>query len=341
MPVYLRTITTRASANHSVTDQVTVWTTVHNALIALGLTQTEDTGQYASFVGSVVNTAPIERGYRVYKMTDSLGDLYIRVGFWSGFNCMAAISMDIGYATDGAGVIVDGVGASAGNTTYGFTYASSSSYFYPTGTFCAVRGDGFLFVSLADGGMNCYPGGDASSRFSHAGLGTRGSFGWAAVGRQTDEAGALLSDKLVAVGGGVPVGISTTTSNLGMQYTSTPPQSYLTAKQAGQGVRQTITPAALVCMETARTRSGNPAVGRVYADYPDTGPLPIRWLGAMPTENATPQDTVELALVGATAKKYRHACASGYPAFAQFSNTSGLGTGRYLAPMVEDDGVMV
>lgn len=342
MPVYQRPVTIRAGSSYGAADQVVMWTMVHNALLALGLTQTADTGQWATMIGNVNNTVQELRGYRVYKMTDSLGDLYVRVEFWSGFNAMASIKLTIGFATDGAGNVVNGVSASAGNLVTAWTStALTSSYFRTTGTFTAIRGDGFLFINLSDGGIIHTTGLVAGGRYAHPGISTDGGFGWASVGRPTDGLGVLQANKLAAIGGGNPSTVSTTAGNLGIGYTSLPSQDFMASRVVGQAERNSAYSAALVCQETALLRNNNPVVGRVYADYPDTGPLPLRWMGAMPTQNAAPHDTIEVALLGTTPKIYRHCSASGYPAFTPFVYSTALGSGRYLVPIVEDDGVTV
>lgn len=81
------------------------WTqAIHNALLAVGLVQTTDTGQVSFATASRAAGAQ----YAVYRFSDSLqstAPVYLRVGYGTGSTTNAQIVLSLGTGTNGAGTL--------------------------------------------------------------------------------------------------------------------------------------------------------------------------------------------------------------------------------------------
>lgn len=133
-------------------------------LIALGLEQTADTGQLADFTDTLTHTASAVNtvyGYRLYKFTDSLGSIYLKVGFGTRFSTLGGdtwfppfFALSIGTGTDGAGNLVN----ATPSRNYPYIPPTGSSSLTPT-TLCyagmrtsyGYAGEGLMWVAMKVG----------------------------------------------------------------------------------------------------------------------------------------------------------------------------------------------
>ena len=107
-----------------------VFTSIHNAFIALGFVQTSDTGQLnISSPGAYNTTALFDYGYTVYRFDDaaqSTFPIFFRID-WMNQNTSSTASfqfqLHIGTASDGAGVIT----AAGGTTVSGYNVLRDSN----------------------------------------------------------------------------------------------------------------------------------------------------------------------------------------------------------------------
>lgn len=127
-------------------------TTTHDNLIAAGLIQTLDTGQYTSLTGATATTHGQFIGYRIYELNDSYSatvPVYIRFDFniWNassgGVFRFGVIAVTVGFATNGLGVISNSQLKKVLKTFS--TNTSSTPTLNPNTRTISIKGDDFLF----------------------------------------------------------------------------------------------------------------------------------------------------------------------------------------------------
>ena len=115
----------------------------HDALIAVGLVQTSDTGQVDLNAVAVLPTASTTVGYIIYRFNDTMqatAPLFLRIEYKVGASSRARIDFQVGTSTDGAGTL-NGFAAVAN------LVLASNADSNPYSTFVAA-GDGYLAASL-------------------------------------------------------------------------------------------------------------------------------------------------------------------------------------------------
>lgn len=159
-------LTTGDTAAAMGADRQAIFQELHDALIAIGLVQTSDTGQLADFSGvtsDIPGRTDVYYGFRIYRFNDSLqseSPVFLRVQF----ECRGGTSayswdipnfgLRIGSGTDGAGNLIN-----ASTIRRAPNYRASSSSGTPssmayTGNLqsYAYHGEGLLWVMLKGGG---------------------------------------------------------------------------------------------------------------------------------------------------------------------------------------------
>lgn len=126
-------------------------TTTHDNLIAAGLIQTLDTGQYTSLTGAASTTNGQFIGYRVYELNDSYSStvpVYIRFDFHvlsasSSNNRFGRLTVTVGFATNGSGVISN---SQVSKSLKQFAASQSNApTLNPNTRTLTAKGDGFVF----------------------------------------------------------------------------------------------------------------------------------------------------------------------------------------------------
>ena len=125
----------------------------HNALIAVGLVQTSDTGQISFASITTLPAAGILVGYGIYRFNDTMqssAPLFLRVEYRTISNSRGRLDIVVGSATDGAGNL----------TPFGATISASTSGTSGSTvpTFVAA-GDGYLTIALWCGTTSTLYGG--------------------------------------------------------------------------------------------------------------------------------------------------------------------------------------
>lgn len=115
---------------------------LHNALLAIGMVQTADTGQinFASIV--TLPTADTNAGYGIYELNDSLSGthpIYLKVNYSVGQSSTAEPGFQFGTGTNGAGTLTGVFGSQRSVYNAGTTGSSTTD-----SIFCKV--DGYLLI---------------------------------------------------------------------------------------------------------------------------------------------------------------------------------------------------
>lgn len=323
-----------------------VFNSMHAALLALGLTQTSDTGQLNGTgtisVGSAPTTGDTIYGYRVYAFTDSLSatdPLFLKVTFRSTLGLIPGFMVELGGpTTDGAGNVANSVsvilGPSTAVTTAGAPYVSGlakSSH--------VITGDGFIMFAPHVGALT------TSTNFTAWTPDSPDQNlcpGWAILGRPSNMAGVLQPGKVAAL----DPGIHATNTSI---FTSAPTGFYRTSYYAprmkarawGQAERSHENFCTLLLAGGVLERDGSIPVGRCFADFGPEGLLPLPWMGVVSHTQMGNGDTTQLTLFGSTPKTYLHlnkALISCTPTRLYLSSD---GKARFTSPLIQWDGIDV
>lgn len=125
----------------------------HNALIAVGLVQTSDTGQISFASITTLPAATSLVGYGIYRFNDTMqsaAPLFLRVEYRTNVSSRGRLDIIIGSATDGAGNLT-AFGATISSTTAGTSTSTIPTY--------VAAGDGYLAIALWCGTTSTQYGG--------------------------------------------------------------------------------------------------------------------------------------------------------------------------------------
>lgn len=183
-------------------DRQRVFSELHDALIAVGLTQTSDTGQLVSFYSTgVTATANTNYGFRIYKIHDELSiesPVYLKISFKVHFSNSSSthfpdLEFSVGSGTDGSGNLQNSTPVRT--TGYGpvmcytFTNTVFSNENMPSFVY---SGGGITWVALKCGFGTGNNTAGPLSRADIGGIKSRHTWISFFVARPLDETGALL-----------------------------------------------------------------------------------------------------------------------------------------------------
>lgn len=324
------------------TDFARVFGSMHSKLLALGFTQTSDTGQLATFSMSAPSDGQTIFGYRVYAWPAAYNSLhatdplFLKVTFRSALGCTPAYAMEIGGpSTDGAGNLTN---AASGNIGIFSTLTTSGALYTTTASVPShiIIGDGYIFFAMYIGALT------VSTNFTVFRPNSPDHnlpLGWCALGRAGDTSGTLQGSKLVAISPTFPTaGISTATP---VGYSTTISVNPITRSVAyGQSARTGENFTTLLLADGITQRDGSIPVGRCYADFGNQGVSPIPWIGAVCHEQWGNGDTTSLALIGSTPRNYIHLSKSLMNMTSIRLNTLDSKS-KFTTPIIQWDGVNV
>lgn len=148
--------TYKASATITASEQETFFQGLHDALLAVGLVQTSDSGQIGTFAGLAVN-ATTTFGYRVYRFDDALqasSPVFLKVSFKLFYpgaaGSFSRVEVSVGTGTNNAGTLT---GATPVIDEATFNAASATQIntagipVKPTSSYVSA-GPGYLWVCL-------------------------------------------------------------------------------------------------------------------------------------------------------------------------------------------------
>ncbi|KUG39247.1 hypothetical protein [Acinetobacter johnsonii] len=254
---------------------------LHDALIAVGLIQTTDTGQITDFSTIVVASGDWYHnklhGYRVYRMNDSLAStspIFIKVLYRTRFMYQThsphffTCGLIVGSGSDGAGNIISasdeiatiGVGFTA-NPSSGSV--SDGSYIYKAGAFnsYAYADDGVVWIVMAAGAVKQASLANTAKRPVVSEGYPLFSF---CISRFADETGAALPGVVHVFTSPDPSMINGTgDADAGYTYNPVIPQCYTHDLTTGT-TKQTSTPSARPCSDAVSTINGGIAVGKIF-----------------------------------------------------------------------------
>lgn len=286
-------------------DRQAIFQELHNALIAIGLVQTSDTGQLADF--SSVTTDPPSAsafysfGFRCYKFTDSLGDIYFRVNFGctsivntSYWDC-PSVYLYIGTGTDGSGALTGqttGIGFPLMSTSY--TGSGTSKAYTGNLLSYAYAGEGIFWMALKVGAFRCTNTvslGQTSIFPPDASSGLPWLF--FAVARPVAEDGTILGGGAALV---LPKPPDSYTTNLVYNTVSRFPTVRTLSMPSGVQ-RVTNTPASRPVGDTVGLLGGSVPVAKNFAPF-DGGILQLHGMASVSASQVSNGDTMEIALAG-------------------------------------------
>lgn len=154
---------------------------LHDALIAVGLVQTSDTGQYDVNAIAAVPAQNASGGYTMYRFNDSLAGsapIYLRID-WFTVNAATlkpSVRFSVGQGSNGAGVLTSPLGGTRTLAAISTTAASASVTSY------LAAGDGYLCICL-------WPGATSQN-----------SFGFFIIERHRDDSNAVTGGVITGLG---------------------------------------------------------------------------------------------------------------------------------------------
>lgn len=282
-------------------DRQRIFQELHDALIAVGLEQTADTGQLADFSGVTGDaTAAIEYGFRLYKFTDSIGSIYLRVGFVvRGLDSTGAydvfdFNMSIGVGTSGSGVLLGAtpVTAAIGRTVSSSGPASSYVTTAPVPSY-AFAGEGIFWVALKCGSIigSAYASGTV---FSPA-LGLNRTHMFFCVARTCGEDGLPSADGFSFLSQSSEL-TSWSSSSSKMGFNRIAPHCYFIDGSSGV-IRASRSPLGRPCADLAPSIGGSIAVSKVYGHF-DSGVTQLYGVGSVPAIAVGSGDNMPFTLAG-------------------------------------------
>lgn len=286
---------------------------LHDALIAVGLVQTSDTGQIADFSTIVVAsdyTYTKVHGYRVYRMNDSLSSIspvFIKVMYRTRFSNNTqsphffACSLIVGSGTDGMGGVISasteiqtiGVGISI-NPSAG--QAGTGDRLYKAGAFnsYAYADNGVVWVVMAAGAVKQANIATTAKRPVVAEGYPLFSF---CISRFADETGAVLPDVVHIFTSPDPSTIhGNNDADSGYTYNPIIPQCYTHDLTTGT-TKQTSAPSVRPCSDAVSTINGGIAIGKIYG-LVKTQLRSAVGIAAAPAMSVNTGDTMNISLEG-------------------------------------------
>lgn len=326
-------------------DRQRIFQELHDALIAVGLEQTADTGQLEDFSGVTGDaTATIEYGFRLYKFTDSIGSIYLRVGFVVRGASTTSIydvfdfNMSIGVGTSGSGVLLGTTPVTAAIGRGPASVASASVYvttaYVPS---YAFAGEGIFWVALKCGGI--LGGTTISSSVASAISGLNRTHTFLCVARTCGEDGlpndtgfSFLSQCSEATGWA-----STATK---MSFSRIAPHCHFIDGSSG-AIRASRSPLGRPCADLAPSIGGSIAVSKVYGHF-DSGVTQLYGVGSVPAIAVGSGDNMPFTLAGMVENQFivPHQGLSGFADLSR-DNAGAYGLPIFDTPLLLWEGDLV
>lgn len=287
-------------------DRQMIFQELHDALIAVGLEQTADTGQLADFSGVTGDaTATIEYGFRLYKFTDSIGSIYLRVGFVvrgvsnTSIYDVFDFNMSIGVGTSGSGVLLGatpvtaaiGLAAVTGVASSWVTTAPVPSY--------AFAGEGIFWVALKCGSILGATSSNGIVGSAISGLNRTHMF--FCVARTCGEDGLPNADGFSFLSQCSPP-LAWNTGTTKMSFNRIAPHCHFIDGSSGV-IRASRSPLGRPCADLAPSIGGSIAVSKVYGHF-DTGISQLYGVGSVPAIAVGSGDNMPFTLAGMVEKQF-------------------------------------
>ncbi|RQH69982.1 hypothetical protein IPC102_09415 [Pseudomonas aeruginosa] len=290
-------------------DRQRAFQELHDALLAVGLVQTADTGQLADFsgvTGDVPGATTVTYGYRIYRLNDSLqatSPVFLKVVFGarggssSGTWDVPNFGLEIGTGTDGTGNLVNSTGSYRFPNLYFNSSTATPSLVCRTGNLpsYAYSGEGLTWVMLKGGSLIFYgPGSTYIGRPGPVGGANDFPLLFFAIARPVGP------DGLPKAGGAallIPQGLGTSGTSGGFRYQAMAYTPNVWALSDGGTIRYTISPLSKAASDIASTVGGNLIVGTLHAVF-DTGYEQLYGIGSVSAPAVASGDTVNVNLHG-------------------------------------------
>ncbi|HIE1750411.1 TPA: hypothetical protein ACXJUT_001928 [Pseudomonas aeruginosa] len=290
-------------------DRQAIFQELHDALIAIGLTQTSDTGQLADFSG-VTADAPgatgVNYGYRVYQLNDSLqavSPIFLRVeyrvrgGSSSGSWDIPNFGLSIGTGTDGAGNLANASANYLVPNYYATSSAATPSAMGYTGNLpsYAYHGEGLLWVVLKGGGFRALSYGATYIGRPGTSPNSDNDFPllFFAIARPVGPDGQPKAGGAAIV---VPQSMGDAVGSSGTRYSVYAPVVAALSSVSGAS-RVTRTPLNKPAADVMATAEGNLVVGTLHAKF-DTGLEQLYGIGSVSAAAVSRDDTISVNLHG-------------------------------------------
>lgn len=289
-------------------DRKRVFQEVHDALIAVGLTQTADTGQMADFE-SVVPAITSSRsfGYRIYKINDSLSiesPIYLKINFYChvsspSFTNVPDLLCSVGTGTNGAGGLTGEVVAptlSSTNMCYSFSNTMFPNENIPSFVY---SGEGITWLSLKCG----YARGNNSSSYiarpDNGGEKSRHTWVNVVICRPLDDSGAVLPGFAI----GAPSG-SFSYSGTSLIYLGSNFLNYLVKSSTKEGVvSATTSPSGRIMCDAMGVLDTKPVLAGAYGKFGNQY-LPLAGVASIPAICVNSMDTIDFAVAGVEKRQF-------------------------------------
>lgn len=325
-------------------DRQRIFQELHDALIAVGLEQTADTGQLAGFSGVTGDaTATIEYGFRLYKFTDSIGSIYLRVGFVvrgvgnPGVYDVFDFNMSIGVGTSGSGVLLGATPVTAAIGRAVTTAAPTSSYVTtaPVPSY-AFAGEGIFWVALKCGGII---GSTTTSGVGSAISGLNRTYMFFCVARTCGEDGLPSADGFSFLSQSSE-STSWVTSSPKMTFNRIAPHCHFIGGSSGV-IRASRSPLGRPCADLAPSIGGSIAVSKVYGHF-DSGITQLYGVGSVPAIAVGSGDNMPFTLAGMVENQFivPHQGLSGFADLSR-DNAGAYGLPIFDTPLLLWEGDLV
>lgn len=326
-------------------DRQRIFQELHDALIAVGLEQTADTGQLADFSGVTGDaTAAVEYGFRLYKFTDSIGSIYLRVGFVvrglssAGVYDVFDFNLNIGVGTSGSGVLLGATPVTpAINRILGSTASASSFVVTSACPSFAFAGEGIFWVALKCGSI--IGGTSLSGTVGSPASGINRTHMFLCVARTCGEDG-LPNNTGFSFLSQSSESRSWTVSGARMEFTRIAPHCHFIDGSSGV-IRASRSPLGRPCADLNPSIGGSIAVSKVYGHF-DTGISQLYGVGSVPAIAVGSGDNMPFTLSGMVENQFivPHRGLSGFADLGT-NNAAAYGLPIFDTPLLLWEGDMV
>jgi hypothetical protein len=326
-------------------DRQRIFQELHDALIAVGLEQTADTGQLEDFSGVTGDaTSVIEYGFRLYKFTDSIGSIYLRIGFVVRGSSSAGVydvfdfNMSIGVGTSGSGVLLGTTPVTpAINRVAGTTVGASAFVVTSDVPSFAFAGEGIFWVALKCGSI--IGGTSTSGAVGSPAPGINRTHTFLCVARTCGEDG-LPNDTGFSFLSQSSESVSWGTSGSRLTFNRLAPHCHFIDGSSGI-IRASRSPLGRPCADLNPSIGGSIAVSKVYGHF-DTGVRQLYGVGSVPAIAVGSGDNMPFTLAGMTENQFivPHQGLSGFADLSVY-NASAFGLPIFDTPLLLWEGDFV
>lgn len=286
---------------------------LHDALIAVGMTQTTDTGQIVDFESgvNVITTKNVTtHGFRVYELNDSFhtnSPIFIKVEYQSIFRTnsskgvahMPMFTLQIGSGSNGSGGLVN---ASLGCASIQMDYIGLKyPELYNEGTFSSYvyLDDGVFWMAIGCGAIKTRETASLSVLPNYPGAGS--PIACFAISRACDEAGSIILNKAALISTArlsAPLSISDYVGFF--QYA---PDCHFLDLSRGQWFRSA-RPLARPISDMQLTFNGSTPLSRLYGYFGDGKLTQLSGLASVPAGQISDGDVFQATLEGIKERIY-------------------------------------